>query len=176
MKRIPLTQGKFALVDDALFDELNKFKWCADKRRNTFYAIRRKRGVGGQVSCYMHREIFLLLGEPIPKQVDHWDTNGLNNQRENLRSATESQNKQNCHARSSNTSGYKGVYWHTKSEKWCAQAKLNGQNIYLGIWDTPEKAARAYDRFAYKHYGDFSRLNFPDTPGPCTCKLCRESN
>lgn len=41
MRKIPLTQGKFALVDDADFDWLNQWKWYALKTKTTFYAVRK---------------------------------------------------------------------------------------------------------------------------------------
>jgi hypothetical protein len=42
---IPLTQGLFAKVDASMFEELNKFKWCAAKMGQRVYAIRRGRGL-----------------------------------------------------------------------------------------------------------------------------------
>ena len=55
MKQIPLTQGKFALVDDEDFEYLNQFKWCALKRPHTFYAVRNlPNGKGKQKLIGMH--------------------------------------------------------------------------------------------------------------------------
>lgn len=62
MKTINLTQDKFAMVDDDLFNELNKYRWFAQKIGNTFYAVRKssKRVNGWQKTYYMHSEVFRL--------------------------------------------------------------------------------------------------------------------
>ena len=39
MKRIPLTQGKFALIDDEDYHIILLFKWYLRKDCNTFYAL-----------------------------------------------------------------------------------------------------------------------------------------
>ena len=40
MKQIPLTQGKFALVDDEDYEFLMQWKWCTLRIRNKYYAVR----------------------------------------------------------------------------------------------------------------------------------------
>lgn len=96
MKTIPLSQGKFALVDDELFDELDKHNWCASRGSKTFYAMRFVWLDWGRKASYsMHREVFRLLGEDILHTVDHIDRNGLNNQRHNLRDVTRAENNRN---------------------------------------------------------------------------------
>ena len=58
MKQIALTQNKFALVDDDMFEELNQHKWHAQKNVNTFYAVRNVRLENGkQTLIQMHRQI-----------------------------------------------------------------------------------------------------------------------
>jgi hypothetical protein len=37
----------------------------------------------------------------------------------------------------------------------------NGKARYIGLFDTPEEGARAYDAAAMQHHGDFALLNFP---------------
>lgn len=90
MKRIQLTQGKFALVDDADFEWLNQWLWhVADKDKdNSCYAIRHL----GRTKIGMHR---VIMQAPKNRQVDHRDGNGLNNCRNNLRMCTHSENLQN---------------------------------------------------------------------------------
>lgn len=54
---------------------------------------------------------------------------------------------------------YRGVsYTHDKYIQ--AQIRINGHNTYLGIFDTPELAAKAYDEAAKKHHGTKAKLNF----------------
>ena len=74
-KQIPLSQGKFAAVDDADYDWLAKHKWTYDYKG---YAMRRS----ANVTIYMHRVVLNASG---PVMVDHVNGDGLDNRRENLR-------------------------------------------------------------------------------------------
>ena len=91
MKQILLSQDKFALLDDQDYDILMKWKWYAAKIGFTFYARRKtsRKNPPRKTIC-MHQTIAERMG--ILGEVDHIDRNGLNNQRDNLRLATDSQN------------------------------------------------------------------------------------
>jgi hypothetical protein len=159
-KQIPLTKGKFAIIDDSDFERVNQFKWCAhkSKRSSTWYAIRH--GARPQrKSILLH--VFLM--NPLQgMKIDHIDGNGLNSQRHNLRVVTDSQSAMNKGKHRDNTSGYKGV---CKAEnKWMASLTVEYKHIYGGIFSTPEEAAHVYDKLAKKHHGEFARLNFPEDP------------
>lgn len=162
MKRIPLTQGKVALVDDADFERLNRWKWCAKWDRGVFYAVRPSPG-GGTV--LMHREV---LNAPLGVIVDHRNQRnlgedfGLDNQQGNLRLATNAQNIQN-QRKTRGTSRFKGVYWNRARGKWHAGIRLSGVRKHLGYFDGEEDAARAYDQAARKLFREFARLNFPNS-------------
>ena len=60
----------------------------------------------------------------------------------------------------SNTSGYTGVY--KVRHGFQAKITVGGQMKYLGIYDTPEEAAFAYDRAVVKYKLASSKLNYPD--------------
>ena len=163
MKLIPLTQGKFAQVDDVDFDLLSKFKWQAGECcvKGTFRAQRgRKDGSTG----LMHREI---MGVTDPKiYVDHQDGNPLNNLRSNIRIATPIQNGQNQGVPTSNTSGYKGVCWSKPHGKWRVGIRAFSKKIFVGLYESKEDAARAYNCVARRLQGDFARFNVVDPPFP----------
>lgn len=100
MKTIPLTRGKYALVDDGDFEYLNQWKWHAQFIKGIWYACRGVRqpkiaiGIPGKVvRILMHRVITGATGRW--EIVDHIDHDGLNNQRHNLRIVTNSQNLRN---------------------------------------------------------------------------------
>lgn len=168
MKRIPLTQGQSALVDDGDYRKLMKFKWCAhrhhDRKVATFYAVRNiLLPDGRRVQIKMHQQIMHC------RWLDHKDGNGLNNQKINLRKATQSQQEANKKLRRDNTSGYKGVVWFRRDKCWKAQ--IGGQrrrrkNRHIGYFNTAEEAARAYDHAAIESFGEFARLNFPRSNKP----------
>lgn len=90
---------------------------------------------------------------------DHIDGDKCNNTRENLRLATRSQNAQNSKLRSDTVSGYKGVS-KLPSGKFKARITINKSTINIGIFDTGEEAARAYDKSALEYFGAFANLNF----------------
>ncbi len=160
MKQIPLTQGKVAFVDDGDYEWLNQWKWYAheDKKNGKFYAYRNSKTVNGKrKSVFMHKEI-LMPGHGM--KVDHKNGTGTDNQRENLRECSSSQNGANIKTRKNNKSGYKGVCWKPSHKKWASQIKTQGRVFSLGYYDFPEDAARAYDQAATKYHGRFATLNF----------------
>lgn len=153
MKLIPLTQGKFAQVDDEDYDYLMQWKWYAIPKRRTTYA--RSSETLKSPSIRMHR---LIMKPPPELQVDHIDGNGLNNQKSNLRWATHSQNQFNRKSRMG-SSRYKGVYFHRIAKKWVAMISENAKRKWIGTFETEEAAAEAYNRAAIKYHGEFARLN-----------------
>ncbi len=101
----------------------------------------------------MHRQI---TGASQEEQVDHRDRNGLNNTRENLRIASSQQNAFN---RGKRNGEFKGV--SKCRRKWRARITIDGKEEYLGVFSTPEEAARVYDRRARELFGEFAVVNFP---------------
>lgn len=163
MKKIKLTQGKYALVDDQDYEELNKYKWHIRKRsekpsNKAFYAVTTVRIVGSnkQTALSMHRVITKC---PPQKVIDHIDGDGLNNQRNNLRIVTHAENIQNSGKRENNKSGYKGVYWLKSHKKWNAQIGVNNKKIHLGLYTTAEEAYKAYCEACVKYHKEFARLD-----------------
>ncbi|HUW14188.1 MAG TPA: HNH endonuclease, partial [Anaerolineae bacterium] len=153
---IPLTQNKVAIVDDADFEWLNQWKWCAHKERAGYYAIRGIWINGKTRRVYMHR---LILNLPPDMQTDHINGNGLDNRRLNLRVCTQSQNNANRRKWVSCSSQYKGITWDKLRGKWQARINLNGEQKHLGRFDDEHEAAVAYNEAATKLFDGFARLN-----------------
>lgn len=157
MKEIKLTQGLATLVDDEDFEELNKRKWYALKDNNTFYAVRAEPWKDGKrEKTKMHR---LILGAVDNEKVDHIDGNGLNNQKENIRICTTSQNAFNTKSKTNSTSKYKGVSYSKQLNKWKVTITIKDKSVHLGYFDSEEVAALTYDKKAKAVHGEFVRLN-----------------
>lgn len=161
-RRIPLTRGKYAIVDAEDYPRLMKYKWYANKIGSNWYAVRSQRihGSKRQITIFMHR---LILNAPDDMLVDHKNGNGLDNRKANLRLATYPQN--NCNRRKCSgkcVSIYKGVYAKKRRSPWGARIKVDGKYIHLGSYKTEIEAAKAYDEAARKYHGEFARLNFPE--------------
>lgn len=159
-KQIPLTQGKYALVDDNMYDELNQHKWCACKYSSTlFYAVRNAKVKGKRPLICMHREV-LGLNKGDGKITDHVNRNGLDNRRGNLRIVSQSTNKRNHGGYCTNSSGYNGVSWSKNHKKWQAQIYLDNSNIHLGHYDTMPAAIKARKQGELKYWKEMT----PDDP------------
>ena len=168
MREIPLTQGKVAVVDDADYEWLSRYRWMASMARAGYW--RAVRWVGTRAkhrAVFMHREI---IGAQPGQLVDHRNGDGLDNRRANLRACSSRQNQQNRRG-SWAASGYKGVHQLHRllSKPWVAQIQVEGRSMHLGYFATPEEAAEAYDAAATTHFGDFAYLNFP---AERTCRRC----
>ena len=109
---------------------------------------------------FAHRLAFLyMMGECPKDQVDHINRIKTDNRWINLRECTQSQNMCNVKKQSNNTSGYKGVSWNKKNQKWVVQIKGNKEREVVGFFDCKHKAAKAYNKRATELFGEFSHLN-----------------
>jgi len=101
-----------------------------------------------------------LMDTPDDMQVDHRDSNKLNNQKSNLRVCTAADNLKNKSRCCDNTTGYIGISF--KRDSWQAEITADGKYHYLGQYSSAIEAARARDEAAKELHGEFARLNFPD--------------
>lgn len=104
--------------------------------------------------------VLWMTGAWPPAEVDHINSNGLDNRWANLRPAGHAENLRNMAIRKDNTSGYIGVHRRYNGRYLAYTRDANGKRIYLGHYDTPEEAAKVHDDAASHHYGEFARLNF----------------
>lgn len=103
-----------------------------------------------------HRLAWLYMTGEMPKEfIDHINRIGTDNRFCNLRQANKSENAINCRIKSNNKSGYKGVSFDKKRNKWKANGKLDGKQKYLGRFPTAELASNAFIEFAKANYGEF---------------------
>jgi HNH endonuclease len=160
MRRVRLTQGKYALVDDQDYSLVSQFKWQLAKRGKREYASRRVR-LGDLVTKeYMHR---LLARAPDGMDVDHINLNGLDNRRKNLRLATRSQNMFNTQKHIDNKSGHKGVYFVERVKKYVVYLTIKGKRHHLGYFPTFKEAVKSQQQGARRLQGNFAPLPTPPT-------------
>ena len=154
-RKIPLTQGQYAIVDPERYEELAKHKWFAVRNDGRFYAVRSAKNK----NVKMHH---VIIGTEEGKVIDHINSNGLDNRKANVRFATSQQNSWNQRKQRGNSSSkYKGVSWEKKRKEWRARITFKGRVVHLGRFDTEEEAAMAYDGKAREFFGEFAWLNMP---------------
>lgn len=139
------------------------FRVKAGDKAGTLHTLTRRKHTSKYIRvCYdhksymAHRIIFLMHHGYLPEQIDHIDGNGLNNDIENLRAATGSENQANKGKPSNNTSGFKGVSWNKKNQTWEASIVANNKKRFLGYFDSPEDAHYAYCTEASNTFGVFA--------------------
>lgn len=130
MRKIKLTKGKYALVDNEDYKWLNQWKWHFDR-----YAKRTPQKSDGDSprNIRMHRVIFGVKDDEF---VDHINQNKLDNRRKNLRIATKSQNNRNIKC--------KGYHLVRKTGKWRVQISINRKKYVFGFFNTEKQARRKY--------------------------------
>ena len=150
---IPLTKRKFAIVDKADYERLNKYKWFVmDGRDGQFYAGRTE----GYRIIPMHREI---MQAPPGMVVHHINHNGLDNRRCNLQICTPDEN-QRYRQVGVTASGFVGVYPYGK--RWRALVQNKAGVLYEEVFDDKVAAAIARDNKAAEFFGESARVNFPN--------------
>lgn len=130
----------------------------------------------GGIRYMSSRLIFLYHHGYLPECVDHIDRDCTNDKIENLRGCSIKENNRNTSSHKDSTSQYLGVSlcikrWkysikkgvkHRKPihiEKWIARICVDGKGRQIGLFDTQEEAALAYNREAVKHFREFANLN-----------------
>lgn len=107
-----------------------------------------------------HRLAYLYMNGYWPEgDMDHIDQNKSNNSWSNLRAASRSNNMANRPKQKNNTSGYKGVGWHSQLNKWRARIRYNQKLIHIGLFDCKHEAAKAYNKKSIELFGEFAFIN-----------------
>jgi hypothetical protein len=167
-RRIPLSQGKYAIVDPEDYERLKKYKWYARKSPSTFYAVCyiSEPKYLGRRNVYMHQ---LVIDVPAGMDCDHINHNGSDNRNANLRAVTHAQNLWNRRkSPRPSRSKYIGIDWSRYAKRWRSRISVYGKRINLGYFNSEIEAAKEYDEAAKKYHGEFAVLNF-------SCKDCKKS-
>lgn len=115
-----------------------------------------------------HRLIWCMMYGEWPRMLDHANRERDDNRLVNLRLCTEIQNAANAKAPTTNTSGYRGVYYEPERNKWRVRIRYveNGQRkrLDLGRYDTAEEAAIHYNLHLKRMHPEFALMNRIDSP------------
>lgn len=169
MKEIIVKSKKYGthhiLLDDEDYPLVNRFNWHVvnDDGRIYAYTSLKFPDKAGNVlikGIAIHRLVMAKLGHR-HDHIDHKDGNGLNNQKNNLRECSPTQNRWNSEKRKTETSKYIGVCRVNSKGKWQAFLQMNGKSNHLGFFDNEIDAAKARDKKSKELHGEFAKLNFP---------------
>jgi len=136
-----------AIVDTEDYDKIVGERWH----------LCRGYAVTGSNGDYLHRRIFNKIADGY--QVDHIDMDRLNNRRSNLRLVTIMQNSYNQKIAKNNTSGFKGVFWNKRINKYVSQIQYNKTHLIIGSFETKIEACNAYNEKAKELHGQFASIN-----------------
>jgi len=156
------------IFDTDIIEYISKYKWYL---ANTNYVVSDYIEDGIRKQMSLHRAVMFIKNnfQDDFTNIDHKDTNTLNNLFTNLRSCTVNQNMMNSNKQKWCSSKWKGVFWNNHATKWQAQITFNGKKLkILDRFDNEIDAARAYNAAAIKYFGEFANLN--DLSGKLTQK------
>ena len=149
--------GKIVKIDGTDYELFCSHNWYLFKGRNTDYLCTNIRVDGKRRTAYLHR---ILLGCAKGECIDHIDGNGLNNQRDNLRACSRSENQCNQIKNKNTSSIYKGVSWNRNKQRWECYINKNHKRVHIGKFKSEIEAAIKWDEQAKILHGEFARLNF----------------
>ncbi len=154
-RQVPVGPHMFATVDADDFERVSAYSWhVGGKPGGKPYArSRMSRKIGGK-AMRMHR---FIMNAPDGMEVDHINGDTMDNRRANLRVCTRAQNAANIRVPTNGVSGYRGV--HKGRRAWDASIMVRRKRIRLGVWETREEAARAYNAAAATYFGEFAVMN-----------------
>lgn len=156
-REIPLTKGQVARVSPERYEEVSAFNWYAywSKRGRCFYAARNSPRIKGKRHCILMARYILGLDYGDPLEADHINRlDTLDNTDGNLRIVDRTRQNWNRGRQSNNICGFKGVSKDTKTGKYAARIKVDGEQRFLGLRDTPEEAAELYKAAAIANFKD----------------------
>lgn len=152
MRKISLTQNKFAIVDNVDYQFLSQFKWrVLNSQNEKYYAVREIHDCmlnGKKIRHCEHMSRVVLerkLGIKLRKDqiVDHINRIPCDNRRSNLRISNSYLNSKNHDIHKNNTSGVNGVYFNKEKRKYHARITNNYKVYRLGYFKDIEDARKA---------------------------------
>ena len=170
MKKIKLTQGKYAIVDEEDYHYLSRFKWHLAKGSadGNFMARRGLKSVkenGVTAETYISMEQFIIPPK-LYAVIGFKNKNTLDCRKENLFYESYSTKRHRADKEAGKCSSkYKGVCWNKDSKKWTAciyKKYIKGEKVKrygLGYFNNEKEAGLAYNEKAIELYGEYAYQN-----------------
>lgn len=147
--------GEEFIFDKEDYDLIKQYSWSMLNVRGIKYACTKRKRNGKQTSILMHRLVMGVLDNP-DVEVDHIKHNTLDNRKSQLRIGTKWDNNLNHGVFVNNTSGFSGVRWDKKNQKWYATITYNKEHYWLGYYIKKEDAIRARKLAEDYYFKDWS--------------------
>jgi len=140
-----------AIIDQEDAEKCRGYKWCGSKQSHATYVV----------NSHGTRLTNFILGVITNYKIviDHKDGDPFNNRKDNLQIISIQYNNIKKRAQSNNTSGYRGVYWNKRDERWEAEIMFNRKKFCLGHSLSKREAAKMYNDKAVELFGNFAILN-----------------
>lgn len=142
--------GNFCYIDKTDYEKVVVGYWGKYKNSNYFCS-----SFNG-TKYWLHR---YLMNASAGEYVDHINGNFDDYRKHNLRICNNAENNRNRGLQRNNTSGYPGVGWVKREQKWRARIKVDGKEKYLGLFDNIDDAINAKKEAEEKYFKDFSFKN-----------------
>lgn len=148
------------LIDDKDYNKINMLKWVIKVKSGYPIAVSPYYDKNSKNTRYINMARYLMDVTDKKIDIDHKNGNTLDNKRStNLREGTHQENMFNQKIKSNNTTGYKGVSFDSKRNKFRAYIVHNYKQIFLGYHRSKKKAALKYNNKAIELFGEFALLN-----------------
>lgn len=170
MKKIKLTKGRYAIVDDEDFDYLNRFRWnCKNNQGNGGLSV--TTGIQGYskkdtISVPMWAFLIQKKHKKVHRIINYKNGISLDFRKENLQlidAAIAGHVRKKYKMRSDNRTGkrskYKGLCWLRKNKKWQVSIIRKQNRCYVGVFRDEKEAAIAYNKKARELYGKLAYQN-----------------
>ena len=161
MKKIKLTQGEYAIVDDEDYHYLSRFKWwISNQKRGDKEYKTVIRNIQKRVVPMTH----FIISSDI-KKIIHKNKDFLDHRKENLATVNDdlivNRADKYYYRKGVFSSKYKGVCHRpdSRGKKWQARIGFDGKRIYIGSYDTEDEAGIAYNEKAKELYGELAYQN-----------------
>lgn len=138
------------LIDKDDYERISQCYWGKYKNSNYFCSFH------NGVKYWLHRYI---MNAHHGEYVDHINNDFNDYRKKNLRICNNAENNRNRWLQKNNTSGYPGVDWAKREQKWRARIKVDGIEIHLGYFQNKADAIKAKQNAEEKYFKDFSYNN-----------------